>query len=334
MAVSFQVQTPGPVGIAYVPVLPLVQYSGLNYYGTQPGSSAYFNVDQSSVPVQIYDNGAWRLYSEFLGDSNPKLPLLIDKVLNDAARQNIATNMASSGLFKAKTEYLTIGDEVQGEGTIDFAGLLRPDDILMLKQYLTFMPRQFLWNFFIQKIYPQIPQAGVLGSMNEGKIITDPIYGTAYGYKTYQNLVWAGFIEVFNQANLDYINTNKIDAWTWEGQKNAAYVTSQDTAQIAALQAQFTQFNDVTLALDPIAKGIMDDFATLPKLGDLGMEINRQNAVKELLKMKEYTSAQAIVDAFRYAKDTVVGTALTQPIPADVVLSDGTVMAEKTVQSP
>lgn len=338
MAVTFTVMTPGPSGTAYVPVLPLVQYSGINNYGSlsdiQSGVVSYFNLDQNNVPVEIFDNGAWREYSEFLSDPNPKLPLLIDKVMTDATRQAVALDMATSGLFKAKTKYITVGDEVPGEGTIDFASLISSDDMTMLKQYLTFMPRQFLRNFFMQKIYPQIPMSGIYGSVNEGKLVTDPIYGTTYQYKSYQNMVWAGFVDVFNQANLEYVNTNKIDPWAWENQKNDAYYTSQNADQVAALQAQFTEFNNVTLALDPIAKAIMDDFATLPKLGDLGMEINRQNAIKELLKMKEYETAQAIVDAYRYVKDTVVGDQLTKPIPADIVLSNGTVMAEKTVESP
>ena len=82
-----------------------------------------------------------------------------------------------------------------------------------------------------------------------------------------------------------------------------------------------------------ILQKIMDDFQKLPKLGDPGFEINRQNAIKQLLLLKDYESAQAVVDAYRYAADTVIGPTLEEPIPVNVMDKNGTVLAEKTLKS-
>lgn len=349
---SIIVAMPGRVGSGYIAVPPVTQWTGVNRYGSydkngvyttgyqnwKNGTLSYFKLDSRSVPVEIWDDqlNTWRPYLEFLGDPYPITPIIIDKVLNDQKRSELALNMASSGFFKAKSsEYITIGDEVSpgSLGTIDLKGMLNKDDYDLLTQYLTFMPRQFLRNFFMLKIYPGIPWAQApfsTTSMAEGTMIKDQIYGGYYGYKAYMPMVWAGFVDLFNVANLNYVNQNQLSPWDWEQKKLTAYYQSQDSGHIADLQKQFTEFDNVTLALDPLAKKIMDDFASLPKLGDVGMEINRQNAVKELLKMKEYESAQAIVDAFRYAKDTVLGPELTKPIENNVVLSNGTVLAEKT----
>ncbi len=300
------------------------------------GAYEYYRLDQNGFPLEKYMNGQWKKAYPILQFTYPigaglvRRPANMVPAMSDQDKEQLALELAASNLFKPLTNYLTIGDETPGSGAIDFKSLLDEDTYSLLKQYLSFMPRQFLWDFFMQKIYPGIPFAQVYGEVTEGNWITSPIYGTSYMYKSYLNLVWMGFVDMFNVANLAFINETQMQPWDWENEKLLAYNMSQDQAALDEMRARFDEYNNVTLVLDPIAKNIMEQYASLPKLGDLGMEINRQNAVKELLKRAEYDSAQAIIDAFRYAKDTVLGPILINPIPKNIVMPSGVVLAEKS----
>lgn len=300
------------------------------------GAYQYFRVDVNGFPVGRFENGSWNMSyrpgPEYkTGPTTYRRPFYMEPALSNSSDQQLALEMAGSQLFKNKTSYLVIGDEPQGgTGTVDLKALIEDDIYQMLKKYLTFMPRQLLRDFFMKKIWPGIPQNSIYGETDEGRMIYDPIYGGYHFKKSYEDMVWAAFIDLFNVANLEYINQKQISAWAWEQQKTDGYITSQNSDSLNELSKQFDQAGDVALALDPIALKIMDEFATLPKLGDPGFEINRQNALKQLLLMKEYTTAQAIVDAYRYTKDTVLGPQLEAPIPFNLVGKDGTVLAEKT----
>ena len=358
---SLKLPPPAPGGMAfsrvvgsYIPLDPFTQYRGVGRYDIvdefgisisgywverlQPVS--IFALDAQNVAFQIWDYplAGFRNYDEFLYDPLvPQVPTFTEPVLSPAGQNQIAFDMAQSLLFKDKVAYLIVGDEVRGNlsgtatGVMNLQTLMTDSDFTSFKSYLTFMPRANLWQFFMTQIYPGIPMAGAVGDIREGTQVTDPTYGTVYIYKSYQDLVWAAVIDVFNQANAEYMaKTGLSDPWAWETQKTNAFYTTQNQTVMDNLRQQFQDFSDVGLALDPLAKPIMDEYATLPPLGDTGLEINRENAIKELLKSKEYVVAQAIVDAYRYAQDTIIGPALANPIPMDVIGQDGTVLLHKT----
>lgn len=247
--------------------------------------------------------------------------------------QALGQTLKDSGMFKPKTSYLLIGDEpAGGAGVLDLKSFLPSADVESLKQFLTFMPRSIFREWFMTKVWPNLPQNYVWDYRTNTGLSEDyEVYGNDRRFKKqFEDLLWASFIDLFNEANLSYVNQNQIEPWTWEQQKLEAYYVSQSNEAINAVESEFNSFLDVTLSLDPKAKEIMDAYESIPKLGDQGLEINRQNAVKELLKQKDYVLAQAIVDAYRYAQDTVLGPILTEPIPFDVTNEVGGAIVKKT----
>ncbi len=263
-------------------------------------------------------------------------PLGVDPIVAPPSIDEVATVLASSGLFKEKSEYVIIGDEpVGGRGVVDLKSMLDAAAYATLFQYLQMMPRQILREFFMTKIWPSLPTTEETMAAGGGyylgpRFVTDPVYGNTYEKKSYESMVWAAFIDMFNEANLSYVNKNHLEPWDWEQQKMEAYYVSSNKEALAEIEAELEGFRNVSLALDPKAKAIMQDMLLMPKLGDQGFEINRQNAIKELLKMKEYDTAKAIVDAFRYASETEIGETLTKPIPYDIVTGDGFQVVKKT----
>jgi hypothetical protein len=264
-------------------------------------------------------------------------PIDLTQPLSEINHEQVVEDMAASGLFKLKTEYVLIGDEPKGgDGVVDLKSILSPEDYGNMKQYFTLMPRSLLYEFFFKKIWPGLPwdrnhpASGYMPS--DRPYVREQIYGSLFDHwqKAYENMVWAAVIDVFNQANLEYINQNKIEPWTWEQRKTDAYYISTSDQAIKELDQNIDQFRAVSLALDPKARELMEKYLTLPKLGDPGLEITRQNAVKELLRLKEYLTVQAILDAYRYAADTVIGETLTQPVPYDIVAVDGSNIARAT----
>jgi hypothetical protein len=243
-----------------------------------------------------------------------------------------------------------VGDEVKGSGVVNLKTLLKAEEYTNLVQYLTFMPRSMLWSFFMQKVWPSLPggertmmmsasMSGMGGGMSGGMGYESPglvgydktsIYGDTHVGKAYEDLVWAAFVDVFNTANLEYVNKNQLEPWDWEETKTNAYYVSTSKDAIAQMANEIEGMRDVGLAMDPTARKIMEAYALLPKVGDLGLEINRQNAVKELLKKKDYTTAQAIVDAYRYISESEVGPTLTKPIPFNIVNESGQTIAKAT----
>jgi|GEM_PF-4502491 len=251
-------------------------------------------------------------------------------VIDDSTNQAALRQLADTGLFKLKTQYITVGDEVAvGKGVVDLKKMLKAEQYAGLLQYLSFMPRSMLWTFFMQKIWPGLPNNPVTYMDGIQKMKTS-MYGDTHGMKQFEDLVWAAFIDAFNIANLKYVNDNQMEPWDWEEKKtNAYYISTSDTA-IYALANEIQGFQDVSLALDPQAKKIMEAYALLPKYGDIGLEINRQNAVKEILKKREYATAQAVIDAFRYISKTELGPILTKKIPFNIVTESGKIVAEAT----
>lgn len=306
------------------------------YKGTNPitGLTSHYQLDQNGNVYAIFDESAdaWVLAQDVGGIEKPTD---LSEALNTEEKGELAAQMLETGLFRKKTQYILIGDEPSGgSGVVNLQESFGEEDYKNLKKFLTFMPRQLLREFFMQKIWPDLPWTAFLdknsGPPSDAVLVRDPIYGTSHYKKNYEDMVWAAFLDVFNEANLEHINQEQIEPWTWESQKMEGYYLSQDNATMQNLEVEFAKFRDISLETDPKAKAIMEQFATLTKLGDVGLEITRQNAVKELLKMKEYQAAQAVVDAYRYAEQTEVGEAMKEPIPFDIKLASGEVVAKAT----
>ncbi|NJM09363.1 MAG: hypothetical protein HC883_00225 [Bdellovibrionaceae bacterium] len=306
------------------------------------------------IPVYVFNESTetWDYYSPWLNEIRDlqkfSSPIPIKQYMSYAglpfSREAAQEAIIETGFFKLKTDYLTIGDEPldQAYGVLDLSSSLTSEDVDTLKKFFTMMPRSMLWEFFTQKIWPEIPwdihnpaEPGDYFGMikfagDTKKIMVDPIYGSRYQKKMFQDMVWGAFIDLFNVANLDHCNKNQLEPWAWEQEKMDAYYVASNTEAMSQLNDQIGQYRDIALATDPKARAVMESYLKISKLGDLGLEINRQNAVKELLKKQDYATAQAIVDAYRYASETVIGEALTQPIPFDVTTDGGTVIAKQS----
>ncbi len=289
--------------------------------GTDPVTLklTYYRADQNGFLVEKYLDSEDRWLS-YLDAGVFAKPGDLTEALGEVEKQEIATMIVASGLFKPKTEYIIIGDEPSGgSGVVDLKSMLTTAEYEKLKKLLIMMPRQIFRAWFDKTVVPTLPGL----AMGWG---IDPIYGVNIMKKPSDDMTWAAFIDLFNQANLEYVNKEQIDPWDWEQEKYQSYLISQDQPALTAIENDLKAYENVDLALDPKAKAIMEDYLTLAKIGDPGLEINRQNSVKELLKRKEYVLAQAIVDAFRYASQTDIGEILTQPIPFDVVAGDGQIV--------
>lgn len=309
----------------YVPQEPVTQYKGSDPI---TGFLTYYKMDSAGVLIARYSESKkkWEYIAD-IGEIIRPGDLVNAITSNDKAE--LADQLAQSGMFKPKTQYIIIGDEPSGgSGVVNLESMLEPEDFASIKTYLTFMPRSMLWDFFLKKIHPSLPAKNFAQGSNP--TVKTAIYGGWHNIRQYETLVWAAFIDVFNVANLEYVNQQQIEPWTWEAKKLEAYYVSQSKEAIDELAKQFDGARDISLALDPEADKIMKAYMTLPKLGDIGLEINRQNSVKELLKQKEYALAQAIVDAFRYANDTVLGEQLAKPIPFNIADSSGQIVARKS----
>jgi len=327
------------------PILPSNGFTHDPFLDVWAGPLQIFKISAGSLPIQVL-NPQTNIWVDNLGwkDSEPilrKNPFVVAKA-NETDVQappptvdQVATELAASGLFKEKTEYITIGDEpMGGRGVVDLKSMLDADSYKNLFRYLQMMPRQILRDFFMDKVWPDLPWDMYFkasdGMPTSARRVQDPIYGGFHYKKTFEDMVWAAFIDMFNEANLDYINKNRLEPWEWEQQKMEAYYVSNNQEAMAEIEQELESISNVGLALDPKAKVVMESMKLMPKLGDVGFEINRQNAIKELLKMKEYETAQAIVDAFRYASETEIGETLSKPIPYDIKTGDGFPIVSKS----
>lgn len=240
----------------------------------------------------------------------------------DIPKSTAAEAIAATGLFKEKTEYILIGDEVKGSGVFDLRTVLSPEDVAAIKQFLTLTPRQYLREWFLQKVWPSLPEKYLWLFSDHGRYY-EPVYNVWRQKKEYEDLVWASFVELFNEANLEYVNKHQLDPWDWEQEKLESFYLSKDKAAIQEISQEIDKLSDAGLEADPKAREIMEQFASLPKLGDTGLEINRQFALKELLKKRDYEAAQAIVDVFRFINESELGQVAKEPIPFDIVTDSG-----------
>lgn len=230
--------------------------------------------------------------------------------------------LVNSGLFKLKTNYLFKADEPPGVAVLDLDRILKPDEVAPLREAFAFMPRDILRDFFNKEILGPATVAEadrVKGELQKAGIdISKVQVGTAMIdiAITYDTLLWAGVIDLFNQVNLAYVTDNKLSPEAWEKEKMDAYLLSQDPKRLEAFNNLVTRQNE--LSSIPEAKAIIEEYVTLPPIADLSMEISRQNAIKQLLIQKEYVVAKAIIDVYRYAMETEVGAQLVKPLPFNV----------------
>lgn len=254
-------------------------------------------------------------------------------IQSEQAKAELAKTLASKDIFKTKTHYILIGDEPRNaNGVVNLASVLSKEQVEDLKKYFTFMPRMLLWNFFKNKIWanmPSEPKAKAPGS-TWTPVQRRSFYGETYMSKPDEDLIWSGIIDLFNIANLEYVTKNKIEPWKWEEEKMTAYYTSQDEEALKKLEQQAGKSLDIALERDEEAKRLMREYIALPKIADPGLEINRQNAIKELIKQKDYKTAQAAIDAFKYLNNTGIGAALQKPIPFDIKAQDGSGIVKAT----
>ena len=304
----------------YAPAEPLTLWAGTITFDDK---QTFYKVDPQGFLAFKYnmDLGEWEdgTIKRFVTPTKFHVATEADNFID---KKELAKALMDTGMFVAKTRYIEIGDEPKGgSGALNLKSMLLPDEVANIKKFLTFMPRSMLRDWFMKEVWPSIP-----ANFSDS-------YGLKQGTKKqFEDLVWAAFIEIFNEANLEHVTREKKDPWDWEEEKVEAYYISQNEPALKELEGQISEYQGLALAFDPQAQAIMEQYAMLPKVGDLGLEINRQNAVKELLRQKDYASAQAIVDAFRYAADTVIGPAIENPIPFDIVAADGSAVVRRTEQ--
>ena len=228
--------------------------------------------------------------------------------------------LAETGLFKEKTEYIIVGDEVRGSAVFNLKSQLSAESYAQLKQFLTFVPRQHLHDWFMETVQHQLPSPMADA---QDPFFTDPITGKIHQKRGFEDFIWASFIDLFNEANLEYINQAQIDPWTWEQEKMEAFLMSKAKGEIEAIEDDISRFTEQGLESDPEARTILVRFAELPKLGDTGLEINRQNVIRQLLMTGDYKLAEAVVDVFSFLDESDLKEVLKAPIPFDIVTGDG-----------
>jgi hypothetical protein len=224
--------------------------------------------------------------------------------LSEEEQLQVENTILNSGLFKEKTEYLIIGDEPgTGKGVVDLSSKLGAEKYTQLKALLAYLPRQYLRAWFDKTVLPSLSS-----------------------YNQLEGIVYGAFIEAFNEANLEHINKVQIDPWSWEEEKLRNYYLLENKPLLAELNARFAAYKELNTNPDSQATALMIEYSKLPKIADIGLEISRQFAVKELLARKDYESVKGIIEAYKYANYTILGQAISKPIPFDIISPDGSVI--------
>lgn len=251
--------------------------------------------------------------------STPLIPSPLAK-LNTAAEA--AQALYESGLFTNIVDYLAVGDEPQptgGEdtkglvytGVIDLKSMMKADQLDALKKFFVILPRKFLRGWFDDQIVPSLSK-------------------DANGEPIYEEMFWGAFINLFNEANLASVQASGYSPWDWETKKLDTMMMVNSQSDLDTLKKQMTDYS-VTSKLDPRNAQLLRDYRKLPRLGDMGLEITRQNAINELLKLGEYDTVQAILDSYNYAhSNSVMHSALTSPVPFNIVDKSGKQVSKST----
>lgn len=285
---------------SYVVKEPLTQMKG-----TDPVTNvlSYYRVDANGELIYRYNSNlkTW----EFFREAGPfGVPNDLTSALSASDVETIQAGLINSGLFKARTQYLIVGDEpAGGKGVVDLKTRLGEQKYAEMKTLLTFLPRQYLKAWFDKTISP-----------------------TLTGYANFIPMIYAAFIEVFNEANLKHVNKHQMEPWVWEETKLKNYYLAENKPVLDELNQKFAAYKELNVAPDSKAQALMIEYKKLKPLGDLGLEVSRQYAFKELLARKDYASAQGIIEAYRYADYTILGEAISSPVPFDIVDGHNTVV--------
>lgn len=282
---------------SYNPVLPISQYKGHDPY---TGILYYYQFDAAHKMIARFDfqKNTW----EFVDPNSGHyfVPNDLEPAINSSEMETIRSEVYSSGNFKLKTDYIIVGDEpVGGKGVLNLEAKLGKEKYEDFKKLMMFMPRSYLRGWFDKNIMPSLS-----------------LYGN------FENMVWAAFIDVFNEANLEYIKEKGIDPWSWEQEKLHNYYLAENKPVLDELNERFNNYKELNTAPDPEASALMREYQSIPKIGDLGLEISRQFAIKELLARKEYATVKGIIESYKYANDTILSEAINKPLPFDIVIGD------------
>lgn len=223
-----------------------------------------------------------------------------------------------SGVFKMVTEYIIVGDEPKGQAVADLKNQLPQNDYNSMRDLLKMMPRNYLRGWFMKEVWPTLEGAPLPFKDNEDSRVARMYEEVKGGKKKDEDLIWGAIIDLFNQANLDYVNQFKIMPWAWEEEKMKSFLVSQSKDGLEELQEKFDNFKKEVLGEDPVAQQLIAEYNSLPKSGDPGLEISRQFAIAELLKKKEYSAVRGIIDAYKYAAESAFGDAVERPVPFTV----------------
>lgn len=273
----------------YEPQEPLKQMKGSS---PATGALTYYRVDQNGVIIYEYQSSEqrWAYFKETsngFAEPNDLTPAIS---LDDL--KQIKSSIINSGLIKLKTDYLIIGDEpAKGIAVIDLKSRIGEEKYFNFKTLLRFLPRMYLRAWYDKNIKPA------------------------------HDMLWAAIIDTFNEANLEHIQENNMTPWQWEEEKLKSYYLAENKPVLDELNAKFAAYKELNTSPDPQAQALMMEYQKIPKIGDQGLEISRQSAIKELLVRKEYEAVKGIIDAFRYAQYTILNEAIVKPIPFDLVVS-------------
>lgn len=253
-------------------------------------------------------------------------PNQFTRAISPEESKEIIRHWAEQGFIKPTTSYILIGDEPKGVAVIDLKTHLPTHDYDTMRELLKLMPRSYLRPWFMKEIWGSLagPVTPVLPSENYIGQMYDEIKG---GKKKDEDLVWGAMVDLFNVANLEYVNLNKLMPWDWEEEKLRAYLIKESKTGLDELREKFDAFRKDVLGEDPVAQSLIEEYNKLPKNPDPGLEISRQFAISELLKKKEYNAVKGVIDAYRFANETILGDALSAPVPFDVVASGRTIRA-------
>lgn len=303
---TYQTTVIGP----YTPVPPLVQMRG-----TDPSSGLVFlyQLDTNGIIVGRWDDAS-KSWQDFRTYGPFARPEDLGPALSQAEVMDGLEGLKQDGLLTNTTEYLRIGDEIGlgAQYTVDLSASLGANEYQKLRELLKDMPRQILRSWFDAMILSKMPPSS---------------FGNK---KTGEDLIWMAFVNLFNEVNIIHCNSKNIAPWDWETQKLEAYLKSQNKSEIQRLEEDFKKYQGL---VSERGREILVQYAQLPKIKDLGLEITRQASIVEMLKRGDYLSAQAVVDAYRYVDQTIVGRAVKEPIPFDVALEDGEIVQKSNQTS-
>lgn len=331
---------------AYSPSLPLVQYQG-----TDPSSGQIniYQVDQNGYLWKRFNasSGSWD--SSTLGEFSR--PANLTPLFGAQEQAQAADALTTNGVITEVTPYLIVGDEpdISLQNAIDLSTMLKPDDLTAIKSIFSQLPRAVLWQWFKDNVQNALPNGYTVDKKGVPTMTYGPggiplysirqnIYGeTPTTRKLMQDETWSAFINLFNESNVEAIKVQMPFAplssqtfWDWEAKKVEAFNAQVTSDEMKTLDTTMDSYIEAATPVDPEASYLMQQYALLPKIGDLGLEISRQNAIKELLKQKEYKAVEGIIDAYKYLHTTMLSDAVTSPIPFDIVSSDGSLVQKTT----